>query len=821
MKYSLENIASIVHGNLIQYEFKTTIHQLTFDSRSSAIDSDTLFFALKTPKSNGHLYLKFAYEAGCRSFVVSDKIDETVFKDCTIISVKNTLSALQSLAAFHRKQFNIPILAITGSYGKTIVKEWLSQLIGQDKWVCKNPKSYNSQIGVPISVWQLNSNHELGIFEAGISEPDEMQKLETILQPIEGLMLNIGSVHAENFQEVEHKAEEKLTLFKNTQTLFHSADYQPLDIALSRFESSIKQKRVTWSVLGNRATLSLLKYLKQEKFTLLNYEYNGVLLDFEVPFFEIIHIENFTACLTWLLYHDFDLDTIKERAQHLRPISMRLEQKAGINSSLIINDSYSLDEDSLAIAIENLVQIAQSKKRTLILSDFAFSTPDRYKKALKILDKHRIDRILFVGNEWSKYHTEVNPKVDVLTFTDTNSLEEQISEINFFKEAILLKGARKFNFENIANLLSDKSHQTRLEIDLEALINNVNVYKSKIGNKCKLMAMVKAEGYGSGSAEISRLMEHYRVDYLGVAYPDEGINLRKNGIHLPIMVMNCAEEAFSSIIKHNLEPVIYSLDNLEKWVYFIENSGKKPVGIHLELETGMHRLGFELNELENALPIISQNNITVLSVFSHLASSDEPENKDFTLKQVANFNALISIVETQIAYPFLKHILNTAGITAYSEYSFDMVRLGIGLYGVDPSNTIQQKLMEVGSFKAKISQIKTLKPGDSVSYGRKYIVTKPTQIATITAGYADGLPRIIGHGKAEFLLNKHLVNTVGAICMDMCMIDITGIEAKVGDEVLLFGPQHSVNKMALAADTIPYEILSGIPARVKRIYINS
>lgn len=812
------NLAALLNGEVVQdLKSPLAIAALAFDSRSAQLGPETVFFALLTSSADGQAYLPEVYQKGCRCWVVHTT-PAFLPPDVYCIKVSNTLAALQAIAAHHRTQFDIPILAITGSNGKTQVKEWLTQLIGPEQVVCKSPKSYNSQIGVPISVWELSSQHDLGIFEAGISQPGEMAKLQQIIQPTEGIFINIGDAHDQAFTSRNAKALEKMQLFTACQCLFFSADYDEIKYALAHTQCSPSMQHCTWSLLNHEADLQLIAQELQGAHTLLQYRFRGIPFGITVPFSGHAAIENLTACLAVLLYHNFDLDVLQERINQIRNLPMRLEQVVGLNQCILLNDSYSLDLDSLRLALDSLKRIPFQGQRTVILSDFAYHETWRYEKALHDLQQAAVDAFISIGPQWQSFMRSQQGNLTHYAYPNVAAFIAQHPPIT--KQAILIKGARIFQLEQIVQALAAKIHHTRLEIDLDALVHNLNVYKSMLGNVTKLMVMVKASGYGTGSEQIARLLAQYNVHYLAVAYTDEGIQLRNTGITLPIMVMNTAEDAFALQVTHQLEPVIYSLRMLQQLVAFTTNTGKT-LAIHLEVETGMNRLGLNAAELTLALPIIAENNIKIKSIFSHLAASDEAEHDAFTHKQIQALARMGQQVEHALGYKPMQHIANTAAISRFPEARLDMVRLGIGLYGIDTAHSLHQRLKEVTAFKTIVSQIKELQTGESVSYGRKARVTQPMRIATLAVGYADGLPRLLGHGKASFWWNGHLLPTVGAICMDMCMVDIGALPIQEGDEVQIFGPDWSIQHIADFADTIPYEILAGIPARVHRIYINS
>jgi alanine racemase len=822
-QYNFEDIAKIIKGDIIQnpHNFFPIVDLLT-DSRKISRVEDGIFFAIITKRNDGHKYIPELYLKGVRNYVVSYPPDNlSDYPEAGFILVKNTLKALQSLSAYHRKQFNVKTVGITGSNGKTIVKEWLYQLLCDDYNIVKNPKSYNSQIGVPLSVWQINSDHDLAIFEAGISEPDEMDKLQAIIQPNFGIFTNIGQAHDENFIHREQKISEKLKLFTKVETLIYCTDYLEIKERILKFEILKNIPAFTWSK-KNKATLQITNIVKDNKKASITALYNSESISVEIPFTDEASIENVIHCWAFLLYIGKSNSFISERMKLLHPIAMRLELKEGINNCSIINDSYSSDLNSLNIAIDFLNQQKQHKKKTVILSDILQSgrdDNDLYAEIGNLLKSKGIDRIIGIGKSISKQADKFSGNLKF--YPSTEAFLEEMVFSDFSNETILLKGARVFEFERIVSILQQKAHETVLEIDLNALIHNLNFYRSKLKPETKVMAMVKAFSYGSGSYEIANTLQFHRVDYLAVAYADEGVELRKAGINLPIMVMNPDEQSIDSIIKYNLEPEIYSFrilslleDTLQHYV-----TKEKIVDIHIKLDTGMHRLGFLKDEINELVKHLSENNfIRVKSVFSHLAASENPDFDYFSRQQIELFEEMSNKIITSFSYPILRHILNTSGCVRFPEAHYDMVRLGIGLYGISADNSEVNDLHNVGTLKTIISQIKNINANETVGYGRKFIAEKDMKIAVIPIGYADGLNRKYGNGKGKVLINNKFVPIIGNICMDMCMIDVTDVDAKENDEVIIFGKELPITEMAEILETIPYEILTGISRRVKRVF---
>ncbi len=819
--YTSRQIAEIIQGS-VTGKSDTTILSIIIDSRSASSAGNALFFAIKGERQDGHKFIAELYEKGVRNFVVEQNPEQIAnYPDACFIKVADTISALQQLAAYHRRQFTIPVIGITGSNGKTVVKEWLFQLLREDKNIVRSPKSYNSQVGVPLSVWQLRPENELGIFEAGISKPGEMGKLAAIIQPTIGLITNLREAHDENFQNHSHKTLEKLKLFNQATTLIYCADYP--DIA-NNTGSVTCHEFVRWSKINPNVDY-FIRIKKNEKDTLLeSTSQSGTRSTITIPFTDEGSIENAIHCWIVLLRLGYENDLIRTRMLNLIPVAMRLEMKEGINNCLIINDSYNSDLGSLTIALDFLNQQKQHIKKTIILSDILQSGKEEtilYKEVAQLLETKGIHRLIGIGKSierQSHYFT-----IDKHFFESTEQFLQVFGGQGFQNEAILIKGARTFGFEQIARQLQQKSHETVLEINLNAVVHNLNYFRSRLKPTTKVMAMVKASSYGSGSYEIANILQFQHVDYLAVAYGDEGVELRKAGITLPIMVMNPEEQSYDAMIEHGLEPEIFSMRIIRLFNEAVRRrlppgSGRS-IPIHLKLETGMHRLGFEEEELEQLIVFLKENKtIQVRSVFSHLSSADDVSQDDFTQNQIARFDRMREIIISELGYPVLSHLLNSAGISRFSQAQFDMVRLGIGLYGIGWDEKEQKHLEFANTLKTTISQIKTIQAGESVGYNRSYIAKKAMCIATVPIGYADGLSRKLSNGKGRLLINGIAAPIVGNVCMDMCMIDISTLSAKEGDEVIVFGKEYPITQFAKDCETIPYEILTAISRRVKRVY---
>jgi alanine racemase len=745
------------------------------------------------------------------------------FTNASYIIVENTLEALQKLAAYHRQQMKYPVIAITGSNGKTIVKEWAYQALQADMSIHRSPKSYNSQIGVPLSVWQMKPEHELAILEAGISEPEEMEKLQKIIQPEIGIFTNIGEAHGENFINNTHKAGEKLKLFTKVKTLIYSPDQKNIQEVLIRSELLDRIESFTWSK-SQDADLKIIETVKNNHRSQILAKYKDQIIDIDIPYVDEASLENAMHIWSLLLFLGYDAELIKKRLAELNPVAMRLELKEGINNCSIINDSYNSDVNSLRIALDFLQQQNQHTHRTLILSDILQSGKndiDLYSEIGKLVEEKQITKFIGIGPALRKHADKFS--MDKYFYQSTKDFLEHFSFSDLKNEGILLKGARYYEFEQISNALQQQTHQTVLEINLDHMISNLNFFRTKIKPETRIMLMVKAFSYGSGSYEIANLMQYHRADYLAVAYADEGVELRKAGINLPIMVMSPDEESMDTILKHDLEPEIYSfniLNALEKSIKKAIQPKNKPIKIHIKLDTGMRRLGFEAKDINGLIQRIKMNDLLhVQSVFSHLAASDEADKDSFTHHQYHQFTEMTQELQKNCNHSIIRHILNSAGISKFPEYQLDMVRLGLGLYGFSPFEDEEAQLLNINKLKTRITQIKYISSGESVGYGRAFTAQRDMKTATVAIGYADGIHRFLGNGQYHMLVNNQEASIVGNVCMDMCMLDVTNIECKEGDEVIVFDQQAHIKKMAKIGQTIPYEILTGISQRVKRVYL--
>jgi alanine racemase len=820
LNYTISDICSII-GGAVNCKSGQHINQLVIDSRKIYFPETSLFFALEGVQNNGHLYIDRLYKNGVRNFVISDAADESLYPGACFIKVNNTLQALQQLAAFHRKQFNYPVIGITGSNGKTIVKEWLFYLLNNEYNIVRSPKSYNSQVGVPLSVWQMDALHELAIFEAGISLPGEMEKLQKIICPTIGIFTFLGNAHDEGFTDHAAKLKEKLQLFIECEILFYCADEKEVDAAIEDFG---RQHNLTLFSWGKKegAVLRLHSIESSGDKTSIDAEYENNHFTISIPFADKASLHNALSCCAVMLYLKIPVDQVKEKLQQLRPVEMRLELKQGNNHCSIINDSYSADINSLTIALDFLDQQQQHHKKTLILSDL-FQTGQSeellYNKIAAIVQQKGLYRFVGIGPKLMQYGHLFSGVQQTAFFDSTESLLQNLAQLQFSNETILLKGARVFRFEKISRQLEQKLHQTFLEVDLNALRHNVKAYKKHLQKNVQMMVMVKAFSYGSGSFEIASLLQHAGVNYLGVAYADEGVELRKADIALPVMVMNTEEAGFEAIIRHQLEPELYSFNILHSFKNYLKQKEISQYPVHIKYDTGMHRLGFEEDQVDELCRLLSSTSeFKVVSFFSHLAGSPDPAHDVFTKRQGTVFKEAAVKLEAALGYPVIKHIVNTSGIHRHPELQMDMVRLGIGMYGVDEEEQMQHELKNVTTLKTTISQIKRIKKGESVGYSRAAIAEEDMIIATVRIGYADGYPRILSNGKGRMLVNGQLAPVVGRVCMDMTMLDITQIPAMEEDEVIVFGGDLPVTKLAAWAQTIPYEILTNISQRVRRLY---
>lgn len=828
----LSTIASFCKAKWIGNKANYGVKFLITDTRKLAQGEESMFICIVTKRSDGHNYIDNAYRKGCRVFLISSEINTELYPEAAFLLVNNTVSALQQIAAQIRRQFTIPVLGITGSNGKTIIKEWLFQLLGSRYNIVRNPKSYNSQIGVPLSVWQMNAAHMMGIFEAGISEPGEMDLLEKIIRPDLGIFTNIGEAHNQGFLNSRQKINEKLQLFRHAELLIYCGDYHELTECIASFAQTLKTNTgnniqlFSWSYKHD-ATLQIKSVEKANGRAKIQAIFNQAEISISIPFADAASIENAINCWCFLLYLKIDQKEIETGMAALKPIAMRLELRQGDNNCIIINDSYNSDLTSLNIALDMLDQQKQQPSKMVILSDMQQTGRAEmalYTEVAAILKQRGVNRFIGIGEALvhNRLLFEENKILETHFFLSTESLLQHIHELTFKDEAILLKGSRSFAFEKISLLLEQKIHQTVMTVNLTALSNNLDAFRRRLKTGVKVMAMVKASSYGSGGFEIANALQEQKTDYLSVAYVDEGVALRKAKIELPIMVMSPSTESFDRMIVWKLEPEIFNMRSLTMFLDVARNIGVSDYPVHIKLDTGMHRLGFMPAEIDELLRVLhNEPCIRIASIFSHLAASDDAGHKDFTHLQAASFMAMSDQIIKSIGYKPLLHLCNTAGIVQYPEYHFDMVRLGLGLYGIDASGGLNDQLQQISTLRTTIAQIKNIPAGETIGYSRKGKASKDMRIATICIGYADGYPRALSKSDSYVMINNKQARIIGAIAMDMCMVDITHIDAvNEGDEAIIFGEALPVQQLANWAGTIAYEILTSISQRVKRVYIN-
>jgi alanine racemase len=802
-------LEEITKGKIISLSKDRVVSTLITDSRKAIISEESVFFAIKGEHHDGHDYIEKLYSLGVRQFIVEkNQVQSIPLNEANILLVASCIDALQAIVAVHRTTIHVPTIGITGSNGKTIIKEWLYQLLSEDYKIAKNPGSYNSQLGVPLSVWQLQQHHQIGLFEAGISKPGEMIKLAHVIQPTIGIISNIGSAHNEGFSNLEQKVNEKLKLFTDSEIVIYCRDHTLIHDAIT----ILKLNGVSWG-FNNNADIRIRKQTNHHHFS-----HKGDAFDIQLPFVDQASIENCLHCVALMIQLGYSGNTIAAKLKMLRSIPMRLELKEGINQCQVVDDTYNNDLAGLQISLDFLSNQHQKKKKRVILSDVLESglqEEELAKKIASLLSTSRVDKFIGIGksllaNKKHFYNDAVffETTDDFLNNFDTDSLQQEI---------ILVKGARKFEFEKIANRLQRKVHGTIMEIDLGAVIHNLNYFKSRLKPTTKIMTMVKAFAYGSGSTEVANVLQYHKIDYLGVAYADEGVELRKNNITLPIMVMNPTEESFDTLTQFRLEPEIYSFRILESYLKHLD--GRLGV-VHLKLDTGMHRLGFDEKDVSGLISsLIGNPNISVASVFSHLAGADESEHDNFSAMQASHFKTMADSISKALGYKPLYHILNSPGILRLPEFQFDMVRLGIGLYGIDPTHEKFIGLKPVATLKTIISQIKEIPEGETIGYGRKGKAEANMRIATIAIGYADGFSRAFSKGVGSVIVNGQQAKVIGNVCMDMTMVDVTQTNAQEGDEVIVFGKELPIQSLALRINTIPYEILTSTSERVKRVFV--
>ncbi len=818
MSYTIENIVNLLDVKRIG-NCESNVDWLLTDSRSLCFAEETLFFALKSKRNDGHKYIPDLYERGVRNFVVSDLPQNMdAYTDANFLQTDNPLKALQKLAEKHRAKFDIPVVGITGSNGKTVVKEWIYQLLSPDHIVTRSPRSYNSQIGVPLSVWLMNEKTEVAVFEAGISEMNEMEHLQSIIRPTIGILTNIGGAHQENFYSLNDKCMEKLTLFKDCDVVVYDGDNEMISSCVSKCLFGARE--IAWSKVDNERPLYIESIKKGDTSTTIRYRYLGMPNEYTIPFIDDASVENSLHSLAVALYMMVPAEEITRRMALLEPVAMRLEVKEGKNNCTLINDSYNSDLASLDIALNFMARRSEEmgRKRTLILSDLletGQSSKFLYRQVADLVKTHGVDRIIGIGTEISEASSRF--EVEKHFFHTTEEFLSSDWLLNLRNEVVLIKGSRSFHFDLITERLELKVHETILEINLNALVDNLNHYRSKLKPYTKMVCMVKASAYGAGSYEIAKTLQDHRVDYLAVAVADEGSELRKAGITSSIIIMNPELTSFKTLFDYKLEPEVYNFHLLNELIKAAEKEGVNNFPIHIKLDTGMHRLGFAPSEVPELIRRLKRQSAVIpRSVFSHLVGSDSTQFDAFTRRQIEMFEQATEELQSAFSHKILRHICNTAGIARYPGAQFDMVRLGVGLYGVDPFTN--RMLHNVSTLKTTILQIRDVPQEETVGYSRKGRLERDSRIAAIPIGYADGLNRHLGNGRAWCLVNGQRAPYVGNICMDVCMIDVTDIDCKEGDKVIIFGEGLPVTELAEILDTIPYEILTSVSTRVKRVY---
>lgn len=820
MHYTIDNITALIGARRFG-NTEASIDWLLTDSRSLAFPETTLFFAIRTKMGDGHHYIPELYRRGVRNFVVGNVPDnsDTLYPMANFLLVVSPLKALQRLAERHREEYNIPVIGVTGSNGKTVVKEWLYQLLSPSMNVTRSPKSYNSQVGVPLSVCLLNEHSQVGIFEAGISQPGEMQALKDIIQPTIGLMTNIGPAHQENFATIQEKCLEKISLFKDADAVIYCADDDVISECMSA--SLYTGDTIAWSRHNADAPLYVSKVEKEDKGTHIVYHYLGYENDINIPFTDEASVQNCIHCLAVCLYMHISAAEIKQRMAQLEPVAMRLEVIQGVRGCTLINDTYNSDVASLDIALDfmNRRPELDNKPKTLILSDIlqtGLDASELYKQVAEMVSHRGIDRLIGVGPEISAAHSLFSVKKTF--FANSEALIESGLLDTISNEVVLIKGSRKFGFEQITAALSLRVHETTLDVNLGAIVENLNFYRSFMKPDTKITCMVKASAYGAGSVEIAKTLQDRGVDYLAVAVADEGADLRRAGITTGIIVMNPEMTAFDTLFQYDLEPEVYNFKLLNALIHAAEKQGIQDFPIHVKLDTGMHRLGFNpLTDVPQVIEILKQQNAVIpRSVFSHFVGSDSPDFDEFSAHQYDLFLQGSSQLQAAFSHKILRHICNSAGIERFPERHLDMVRLGLGLYGIDPIDN--RRLSNVTSLRTTILQIRNVPKGDSIGYSRRSYVDRNSRIAAIPIGYADGLNRHLGNRNGYCLVNGQKAPYIGNICMDVCMIDVTDIACEEGDVVEIFGDNLPVTVLSDKLDTIPYEILTSVSNRVKRVY---
>ncbi|MCH5245946.1 MAG: bifunctional UDP-N-acetylmuramoyl-tripeptide:D-alanyl-D-alanine ligase/alanine racemase [Muribaculaceae bacterium] len=820
MTYTINQITDIL-GIATPSHQDNIISTLLIDSRSLSIPSETLFFALRTSTGDGHRYIKWLYDRGVRNFVV-DSIPEdmSLVTDANMLVVKDVRCALQTIARYHRSKFNIPVIGITGSRGKTTVKEWLYRLLQEDYAIARSPRSYNSQIGVPLSIWEIDLDTEIAIVEAGISQPGEMAALQQMISPTIGIITNIGTEHDDGFSTIATKVEEKLKLMKDCETIIYCADDPVINDAIIRL--NLSGRRLSWSENNPEAELFISDIQRRDDATVISYEYGKINGKFDLPLTADIDIQNAIHALAIMLHLGVSADVIAQRMKQLTPVGTRLDVIEGVNKCVIINDSYTSDLHSLAPALDFMARHDNaSLSKTIILSDLMHESAhpeDIYKSVARLLNSRGIERLIGIGNEISQHRELFGNKA--IFFNSTADFISNLGPDDFDSQLILIKGAPAFNFGMITEMLEARRHETVLEVNLDNLVHNYNFYRAKLKPSTGIVCMVKASGYGAGSYELAKTLQAQGAAYLAVAVLDEGVDLRNAGITMPIMVLNPKVDNYLALFNHRLEPEIYNFTMLQRIISEATRYGITNYPVHIKLDTGMHRLGFIESEIPALLSMLTaQNAVMPRSIFSHLCAADDPTQDEYTRIQLDTFDRCCNLLQTGYDTHIMRHILNSTGITRFPEHQCDLVRLGICLYGVPTMHDgSQDGLQLVSALKSVIISIREWPAGTTIGYNRRGVLSRDSRIATIPVGYADGFSRHLGNGNTTMLVNGHRCPTVGNICMDLCMIDVTDVDCHEGDSVEIFGPNMHPEEIANILRTIPYEVLTSVSTRVKRIY---
>lgn len=818
MSYSLRQITDTLH--LPAPADDREISVLLTDSRSLTEPEQSLFFALRTSAGDGHRYISDLYRRGVRAFCVDTLPDEDM-PGAVFLKVKSVTGALQAIARAHRASFtDVPVIGITGSRGKTTVKEWLYQLLGPDYDIVRSPRSYNSQIGVPLSIWEMTPSTQLAIFEAGISQTGEMSALENIIRPTIGIITCIDHEHDHGFSSVEEKITEKAILMRNCDCVIFNGDDRRIEHALDTVGCTARE--IGWSHTDSERPLFISSVERRDKTSVIHYSYLRRDGSLTIPFTAKLDVENAISCLAVMLYLGIDKDVIAERMSALTRVGTRLQVMEGVNSCLVIYDSYTSDLHSLPLALDFMARRATTMRTpTVILSDLQHENlppVKAYQQVARLLRQRGIERVIGIGEEISQYSRYF--PADSQFFPSTASFMQSMSPGDFDHELILVKGAARFGFEQIADLLEARQHETVLEVNLDNIVHNFNSFRSGLRPTTGIVCMVKASGYGAGSYELAKTLQSQGAAYLAVAVVDEAVGLRDAGITMPIMVLNPRVVNYNTLFAYNLEPEIYNFEMLDRFIREAEKYGLTDYPVHIKIDTGMHRLGF----LEQDIPMIietfhSQKALRPVSVFSHLAAAEDPAEDDYTRSQFEYFDRCTAALQAGFRHHIMRHILNSSGITRFPDHQFDMVRLGICLYGIPTINDgSQDDLRPVSALYSTVISIKEWEAGTTIGYNRRGVLRRRSRIATVPVGYADGIDRHLGNGHMSVFINGHRCPTVGNVCMDQMMVDVTDAPCAVGDTVEIFGPNVPVTELAQALDTIPYEILTSISTRVKRVY---